>query len=105
MLTQIGAEDAAQAVRRELESSMQAWQQRRVEQSRQMGPRRRRSPRRKGRARIFGEKYLKKMKLVSTLSKQGMSPEAYQQLPPDMRVAVWQHSNEIISATQKKKHA
>ena len=96
VLTQIGAEDAAQAVRRELESSMQAWQQRRAEQSRQMGPRHRRSPRRRRRTKTFGERYLKKMKLVSTLSKQGMSPEAYQQLPPDMRVAVWQHSNEII---------
>ena len=44
----------------------------------------------------LGEKYLKKMKLVSTLSREGMSPEAFKQLPADMRVAVWQRSNETM---------
>ena len=96
MMSHIGTEDTTQAVRSELQSSMQAWQRRRAEQSRHTGSRHGdRRPRAK-RKKSFGEKYLKRMKLVSTLSREGMSPEAFRQLPADMRVAVWQRSNETM---------
>ena len=96
MMTQVGVEGMTQTVCRELESSMQAWQQRRAEQSRSEGPRYSRSSRKSAKRKGFGSKYVKKMKLVSTLSKRGMSPEAFTQLPPDMQVAVWLHTNETI---------
>ena len=96
MMSHIGMEDTTQAVRSELQSSMQAWQRRRAEQSRHTGSRHGdRRPRAK-RKKSFGEKYLRRMKLVSTLSREGMSPEAFSQLPADMRVAVWQRSNETM---------
>ena len=86
---------AASILQHQIRDWYQRLQQHRKPHRSRHGRSRVRSSRRT-RRRHTGEAYLKRMKLVSALSKRGMSPEDYRSMDMDMQRELWEHCNELI---------
>ena len=79
-----------------LHATVIAWQQRREARNRRNRSRRG-TRKRKGKRKVdTGKSFVKRRKLVAALSEDGMSTAAYLRLPEEIRIAVWEHSSEIL---------